>query len=89
MGLLHAGVGWLGGASASKAVARDSLVSGAKAGCLRGAEVAEAGHVKEKEPKVARLQASQLAGLIHCPWLGCLYVSISWFRLVPYPSRRW
>lgn len=45
------GVGWLGGASASKAVARDSLVSGAKAGCLRGADVAEAGHVKEKEPK--------------------------------------
>ena len=45
------GMGWLGGASASKAVARDSLVSGAKAGCLRGAEVAEAGHVKEKEPK--------------------------------------
>ena len=48
---LARGVGWLGGASASKAVARDSLVSGAKAGCLCGADVAEAGHVKEKEPK--------------------------------------
>ena len=39
------------GASASKAVARDSLVSGATAGCLRGADAAEAGHVKGKEPE--------------------------------------
>mgnify|MGYP007090287202 CR=1 FL=1 len=52
------GVGWLGGASASKAVAKDSLVSGAKAGCLRGADAAEAGHVKGRGLKGARLQAS-------------------------------
>lgn len=45
--------------------------------------------LKRRSLKVARLQASQLAGLIHCPWLECLYVSISWFRLLPYPSRRW
>ena len=45
--------------------------------------------LKRRSLKAARLQASQLAGLIHCSWLGCLYVSISWFRLLPYPSRRW
>lgn len=45
------GVGSLGGASASKAVAKDSLMSGAKAGCLHGADVAEAGHVRGKDPK--------------------------------------
>ena len=45
------GVGWLGGASASKAVAKDSLVSRVKVGSLRGAEAAEAGRVKGKEPK--------------------------------------
>lgn len=32
-------------------MAKDSLVSGAKAGCLRGADAAEAGHVKGKGPK--------------------------------------
>lgn len=37
--------------------------------------------LKRRSLKVARLQASQLAGLIHCPWLGCLYVSICCDRL--------
>jgi len=39
--------------------------------------------LKGRSLLVARLQVSQVVGLIHCPWLGCLYVSISWFRLVP------
>lgn len=52
-------------------------------GRLHGADAAGVGDVKGRSQKVARLQASEWAGLIHCPWLGCLYVSISWFRLVP------
>lgn len=52
-------------------------------GRLRGVDAAEVGDVKGRSQKVARLQASRVAGLIHCRRLECLYVSISWFRLVP------
>ena len=45
--------------------------------------------LKGRSLLVARLQASQVVGLIHWPWLGCLCAFISRFRLVLYPSRRW
>lgn len=83
------GVGWLGGASASKAVVKDSLVSRVKAGVCVARLVSKPVRLKRRSLKGARLQASRVAGLIHCLWLGCLYISISRFRLLPYPSRRW
>ena len=83
-------MGWLGGALASKAVARDSLVSGAKAGgCLRGADAAEAGHVKEKEPKGCKASSITIGRSYSLSLVGVLVRIYSWFRLLPYPSRRW
>ena len=80
---LARGVGWLGGASASKAVARDSLVSGAKAGCLRGADAAEAGHAKGKEPK-GRKATSIASGRFYSLSLVGVLVRIRMsFRFVP------
>lgn len=32
--------------------------------------------LKGRSQKVARLQASQVVGLIHCPWLRCLCASV-------------
>lgn len=42
--------------------------------------------LKRRSLKVARLQVSQLVGLIHCPWLGCLYVFIVGFVLCLTPA---
>lgn len=83
------GMGWLGGASASKAVAKGSLVSRVKAGCLCGADAAEAGHLKGEEPKGRKATSitsgrSYLLSLVGV--LVCMRMS---FRFMPYPSRRW
>lgn len=83
VGLLCAGVGWLGGASASKAVARDSLVSGAKAGSLRGVDVAEAGHVKGKEPKGRKASSITIGRSYSLSLVGVLVRIRMSFRFVP------
>lgn len=64
-------------------------MSGAKAGCLRGADAAEAGHVKGKEPEGRKATSITSGRSYSLSLVGVLVRIISRFRLLPYPSRRW
>ena len=84
--LKSTGALWAGwkGASASEAVAEDSMVSSAKAGRLCGADAAEVGHAKGL--KVARLQARQMFGPISFSVAGVLSADV--FCLVSCLTQR-
>lgn len=74
------GVGWLGGASASKGGGKGlagDRGEGGSACMVRSMRRPDT--LKGRSLLVARLQASQVVGLIHCPWLRCLCASVCRF----------
>lgn len=74
------GVGRLGGASASKGGGKGLAGEHREGGGVRVARMLpKLVALKGRSLLVARLQASQVVGLIHCPWLWCLCASVCRF----------